>query len=162
MRGLRPSSDVRTLNDSTSSQTISHKLLQITNGCKKHKIYVVAIQEHRLKTTNSDDINYITLNAWTLARTNSSHTSNGVTLLYSKRVSKALVAIERKSDRVIAMQLDGNPKICIISAHAPTEVSTDEKAKDDFYYELESLATSLPLHTINIPAIKQFTPINPD
>ncbi len=53
---------------------------------------------------------------------------------------------------MIAMQLYGNPKICIISAYAPTEVSTDEKAKDDFYYSLESLATSLPPHTITITA----------
>jgi hypothetical protein len=83
---------------------------------------------------------------------NSSRTSHRVSLLYNKRVSKALVAIERKSGRVIAMQLDGNPKICIISAYAPTEVSTDEKAKDDFYYELESLATSLLTHTITITA----------
>jgi hypothetical protein len=80
--------NVRTLNDSTSSQTISHKLLQITNGCEKHKIDVVSIQEHRLKTTNSENINYITLDEWTLAHTNSSHTSHGVALLYNNAYLK--------------------------------------------------------------------------
>ena len=53
----------------------------------------------------------------------------------------------RKSDRIIAAHLEGNPKVCIISAYAPTETSSDE-AKNSFYDDLSEVLLSIPPHTV--------------
>ena len=146
--------NVRTLNDTTSasSQSIGHKLQQIAAGCDKYLIDIVAIQEHRLKITDGEDINFKHFDSWTLAHTNSSHTSHGVAVLFNKRIAQVLVNVERKSDRIIATHLQGNPRVCVISAYAPTECSLDEKSKDNFYDDLEGLINSIPPHTVIIIA----------
>ena len=147
--------NVRTLADTITNNTYTtHKLHQIIVGCEKHNIDIVAIQEHRLKITNGENINYLqtNLNGWTLAHTNSTHDSHGVAILYSRRLASHLASVEFKSKRIIAAHLRGNPKMCIISAYAPTESSTDNCEKETFYSDLEGLTHSVPPHTVTIVA----------
>ena len=144
--------NVRTLNDTTSesSHNIGHKLQQIAVGCDKHQIDIVALQEHRL-TTIEGDYDTQTLGGWTLAHTSSSHKCHGTAILFNERIDKFLINIERKSDRIIAAHLRGNPRMCVISAYAPTEVSKDE-SKNVFYNDLHDLISTLPPHTVIIVA----------
>ena len=142
--------NVRTLNNSTTSQvTVSHKIQQIITGCETNNISIVAIQEHRLKTTS--DINFEKYGSWTLAHTNSSHECHGVALLYDKEIGSLVTSVTRKSNRLIALHIIGNPKISIISAYAPTEIAEDA-TKDSFYEELKELLSSIPSHTVTILA----------
>lgn len=149
--------NVRTLKDTTSAsdRNIGHKLQQIAIGCDKYHIDIVALQEHRLNTSDGDDIDYQHFDGWTLAHTSSSPTSHGVAILYNKRVAKVLSSVEHKSDRIIVAHLQGNPKMCVISAYAPTEPIKDsayERMKDVFYHDLEELICSIPPHTVIILA----------
>jgi hypothetical protein len=59
--------------------------------------------------------------------------------------------MEHKSDRIIATHIDGNPKMCIISAYAPTNSSPDT-AKTAFYSDLSDLVLKIPPHTVIIMA----------
>ena len=45
------------------------------------------------------------------------------------------------------MDLQGNPKVCIISAYAPTETSSDE-AKNSLYDDLSKIMLTIPPQTI--------------
>ena len=73
--------NVRTLNNTVTSQVkVTHKIEQIIAGCEENNISLVAIQEHRLKTTN--DINSERHGTWTLAHTNSSQECHDVAILY--------------------------------------------------------------------------------
>jgi exonuclease III len=127
--------NVRTLRNTANetSANISHKLQQLIVGCNKYQLDIVSIQEHRLHTSNGDNLEYISqgLQDWTLAHTDCTTQSHGVALLYSKRISQVLINIEYKSDRIIAAHLQGNPRVCVVSAYAPTETGC-ESMKDTF------------------------------
>jgi exonuclease III len=69
-----------------------------------------------------------------------------VTILYSERIKKVVTSVDKISDRIIATHLQGNPRVCIITAYAPTETDT-EAAKDSFYIDLREFILSLKKHT---------------
>ena len=48
---------------------------------------------------------------------------------------------------VVHCRINGNPKLCIISAYAPTETSS-VAAKDKFYQDLNELILGFTPHTI--------------
>ena len=141
--------NVRTLADTTreSGRDIRHKLQQIIAGCEENKIDILAIQEHRLVT--QDSISYVNNGDWTLAHTNSSLECHGVAIIYSKRIKPLILGIEHKSDRIIAAHIEGNPRLCIISAYAPTETATTT-AKDAFYNDLHDVVHNISPHTITL------------
>jgi exonuclease III len=72
-----------------------------------------------------------------------------VAVLYSERTKKVLITVDKISDRIIATHLQGNPRVCIISAYAPTEKDTDT-AKNSFYSDLSEFVLSLKKHTVII------------
>jgi hypothetical protein len=142
--------NVRTLNDTvTPEYTVTHKIERIIAGCESNNISIVAIQEHRLKST--DPLNYVLHGDWTLVHTTSSHHNHGVAILYSKQIAPFIASMVWKSDRIIAAHLHGNPKMCVISAYAPTEGAA-EIVKDRFYEDLRELITSISSHTFIIMA----------
>ena len=109
---------MRTLNDNVCHDvTISHKIQQLINNWVTNKIDILAIQEHMQKGT--EDLTTIPHGDWTLIHTRSSHDRHGVAFLYNKRIKQYITLLERKSDRIIAAHLQGNPKVCIISAYEP-------------------------------------------
>ena len=55
------------------------------------------------------------------------------------------------STRIMAIHLKGNPKMCVISAYAPTEVALPS-VKDKFYNELKDFLLSIPPHTVVVTA----------
>ena len=81
--------------------------LQIIAGCAEHTIEIIAIQEHRLTSTNP--INYKRLGDWILAHTKSSVEYHGVSHLYYKRIVPLILADEHLSDRIIATHINGVP-----------------------------------------------------
>ena len=139
--------NVRTLADTIreTDRGIRHKLQQIIAGCEEHNIDILAIQEHRL--TSTEPINYQKLGDWTLAHSSSSVESHGVAHLYNKRIAPLILAVDHKTDRIIATHINGNPKLCIISAYAPTENSSTT-AKNNFYEDLKELILAIPPHTV--------------
>ena len=70
--------NVRTLADTTreTNRGIRNKLQRIIAGCEEQNFDIIAIQEHRL--TSSNPINYQRLVHWTLAHTTSSLEYHGV------------------------------------------------------------------------------------
>lgn len=144
--------NVRTLADTKreGGRDICHKLQQLIAGCEKHSIDFLAIQEHRLKSTDPVSFQHHD-RGWMLAHTNSSSECHGVAALYSARVAKLVYSVQHKSDRIIATHLEGNPKICIISAYAPTDCSPDA-SKTAFYNDLSDLVLSISPHTVIITA----------
>ena len=142
--------NVRTLKTSVSEGVkVSNKTDRIIAACEKYHIDIVAIQDHRLKTKDS----YATqlLGDCTMIHTNSPHKCLGIAILYNKRFAPHVKNTFKKSDRIIAIRLKGNPEISIISAYAPTEVALDEE-KDKFYEKLRDFYLSIPTHTAIILA----------
>jgi len=139
--------NVRTLADTIreTDRGIRHKLQQIIAGCEEHNIDILAIQEHRL--TSTEPINYQKLGDWTLAHSSSPVESHSVAHLYNKRIAPLTLAVDHKTDRIIATHINGNPKLCIISAYAPTETSSTT-AKNNFYEDLKELILAIPPHTV--------------
>ena len=145
--------NVRTLNDSDfgAGHTIEQKLDQLINGCTAQNIDIMCIQEHRQKSPNND-LNEVLKHGWTLAHTHvTPRTCNGVAVLYSKEIRSFVTATEQISDRIIALHLQGNPKVCVICAYAPTDCSAPE-AKDTFYHDLMNFISTIPPHTVLILA----------
>ncbi len=142
--------NVRTLNDSSFvGRRVAYKLPQIIAGCNTHGIDIMCIQEHRQHTTTELGEQHI--DGWTLTHTNSSHTSHGVAVLYSKQIEPFVTSVVYKSGRIIALHLQGNPKVCVICAYAPTNTSA-AAAKDAFYSDLADLICTIPPHTILVLA----------
>ena len=100
---------VATYNVRTPKVKVSHKIEQILTGCEMNNISIVAIQEHRLKTTS--DINLDQYGTWTLAHENSSHECHGLAILYHQQTALLVTSITKKSERLIALHLNGNPKM---------------------------------------------------
>lgn len=79
--------NVRTLNNTVCNETgepITNKIDRIIAECEKQGIDCIALQEHRL--TTSDSVGYSQHNqgsTWTLAYSNSSFLCHGVALLYN-------------------------------------------------------------------------------
>jgi exonuclease III len=156
--------NVRTLNDSTFRGDniihVHHKIQQITAGCDNHDIDLLAIQEHRLTTTS--ETNQIQLdNGWTLVHTNSYHECHGVAILFNKRLKPLVRQVKYTSDRIISVELEGNPRISIVSAYAPpnerkynepADKLRHDREKDEFYNNLVDLLSNIPPHTITILA----------
>lgn len=62
--------NVRTLNDTICRKTgelIMHKVDRIITGCEKYHIDLVAVQEHRLRTSNT--VGYKKYSSWTMIYT---------------------------------------------------------------------------------------------
>ena len=143
--------NVRTLSNTICTETgeeITNKLQRLIAGCEEQNIDIMAIQEHRLKI--ADSVGYSHFNNWTLAHTSSLNT-HGVAVLYNKRIEKRIVSITAKSERIIAVHLTGNPRLCFVSAYAPTETA-EQQVKDFFYEDLNDLVSAIPPHTITILA----------
>ena len=145
--------NVRTLNDTICIETgelITHKLDRIIADCERYDIDLIALQEHRLHTNDQIEFSYYHQHdKWTLAHTNSTSKCHGVALLYSNKIAQLNPTVTYKSERILVMHLNGNPKVCIISAYAPTETA-DDGEKDSFYADMTELLESIPPHTITI------------
>ncbi|XP_071503130.1 craniofacial development protein 2-like [Diadema antillarum] len=106
---------------------------------KKQSVEICGIQEHRQvhKTDRIDDINcykvglgyeLYTPSAW---RNTMQAVTGGVGIVIGKIAQRALIGVDRISDRLIKATFQGNPALTVIVAYAPCEyaASTD---KTDF------------------------------
>ena len=76
---------------------------------------------------------------WALTHTTSSVECHGVAHLNNKRIAPLILAVDHKSDRIIATHINCNPKLRILSTFV---------AKDKFYQDLNELLIRTPLHAI--------------
>ena len=69
----------------------------------------------------------------------------GVGFLLSDRAMKAVKSVEKVSNRIIVLNLTGNPKATIICAYSPCNTSEDEEI-EEFYDDLSETINNLPAH----------------
>ena len=136
--------NVRTLNG-------SGKQHQLTAGCNKFDIKILAIQEHRqifedqeVKYEWNDDGTWLKV----LISANKDGTG-GIGLFIERSITKSLQSVTKVCDRIIIATLDGNPQTTIVAVYAPTNAASDED-KESFYKQLYDVLTPIPVHNIVI------------
>ena len=136
--------NVRTLNG-------SGKQHQLTAGCNKFDIKILAIQEHRqifedqdVKYEWNDDGTWLKV----LISANKDGTG-GIGLFIERSITKSLQSVTKVCDRIIIATLDGNPQTTIVAVYAPTNAASDED-KESFYKQLHDVLTPIPVHNIVI------------
>ncbi|XP_071498710.1 craniofacial development protein 2-like [Diadema antillarum] len=120
---------------------------------KKQSVEICGIQEHRQvhETDRIDDINcykvglgyeLYTASAW---RNTMQAATGGVGIVIGKIAQRALIGVDRISDRLIKATFQGNPALTVIVAYAPCEyaASTD---KTDFNDNLRQAIEAVPRH----------------
>ena len=75
----------------------------------------------------------------------------GVSFAINQIASKSVIAFQPISSRLAVLSLSGTIKTHIITAHAPTEVSSDE-AKDKFYSQFQDVLDTLPRKDLAVVA----------
>ena len=116
---------------------------QLIKGCKENNLDIVAIQEHRWRTQNDNDILKNPGHDFFYASA-SKEGHGGVGILIKSELANCIVSITKVNSRIITMTLRCNPQR-IISAYDPTELAHVE-AKDSFYDELHTTISSIPVH----------------
>ena len=120
------------------------------SGIRSSKFLLVA--RNRRSTSSSykttEPINYIRLCDWTLVNIITSVQCDYVAYLYNKRIAPRVIAMERKSDRIITTHINGYQKLCIISAFAPPETFSSATKDFSFYEDLTELIFDIPPHTV--------------
>ena len=127
----------------------SSRLEELTTNAKKQSIDIISIQEHRFFHPQQD-LEYHSSNGYQLvtssALKNISNASiGGVGLLLSNRAFENLLSVDKISSRIIVAELDGNPKVTVISCYSPHN-SAPETEVDDFYNELRAIVEHVPAH----------------
>ncbi|XP_066917222.1 craniofacial development protein 2-like [Clytia hemisphaerica] len=114
------------------------KFQQLCSGGIDAGVNIAGIQEHRLHSTDpisqkwSDDKNWLFFyNSASQSRV------GGVGLLVSKNFVKCVTGSKFISDRIISVTFNGNPRLVITVAYAPTE-GADTDLKDIFYGDLNN------------------------
>ena len=128
----------------------SGKEHQLTTGCEKFMINIVAIQEHRY--IFDEDIKYTWNNDKTWLKVYASATeegNGGLGLLFDKRTANSLKQVDKINDRIIIAHLDGNPQMSVIACYAPTNLA-DEDVKESFYQQLKKAVSDIPSHNVLI------------
>ena len=132
------------------------QLYELASGCKRLKIDVVALQEHRRQTTGAEVDELEIEDGLLIFSTATRSGQGGVGLFLSKHVKQRLLWHERVSDRILAVHLNANPVVTIISAYSPTNYPGNDaeeiKVREDFYSCLETFIANLPPHNMVILA----------
>ena len=82
------------------------------------------------------------------ATNNSCYASvGGVGILISSDAYKTCISIEKISDRIVIMALNGNPLTTIINCYSPTNASSEEDVSE-FYKELTTVVSAVPAHNM--------------
>ncbi|XP_035664112.1 uncharacterized protein LOC118407702 [Branchiostoma floridae] len=71
--------------------------------------------------------------------------TGGVGIILGRTAQDLLISVERISDRIIKVQLRGNPAVTVIVAYAPTEAA-DDCSKDTYYSQLRQTVEGVAPH----------------
>ena len=116
------------------------------------KVDVLGIKEHRMLHT--EDIKYETVNGRTLItssawRNDSGAATGGVGILLISKSKKALSSVIKYNERIIIINLLGNPATAIILTYCPTNMSVGE-VSEGHYDNLKRAIESVPVHNVLI------------
>lgn len=131
----------------------SGRLFELANGCNRYGIDMMALQEHRLQTT--EQLGQIEGEDGVLIFASANKGQGGVGLFLSKQAKKRLLWHERISERIVVVHLEANPILTVIAAYSPTNCATDSeetKVREDFYSLLENTVASFPPQNVVIVA----------
>ena len=132
-------------------RTLNHGgLFQLANGCCKHNIGMVAVQEHR-QQAKEDLVHTKTPSGVFIYASATKRGTGGVGVFINKRLERFLLVSEKISDRIVAVHLEGSPITTFIAVYAPTE-SAEEADKLAFYHDLTEAVASVPPHNMLILA----------
>ena len=139
----------------TRTLTFQGRLAELTNNATMQNIDVIAVQEHRFYHPNNT-IKYHTIESYNLI-TSSSHKNSsnasigGVGFLLSPRALNNLLSVESISQRILVIELSGNPKTTIICVYSPHNSSPIDEV-EQFYETLKQTIEQIPLHNFLVIA----------
>lgn len=136
-----------------NTRTIGSKsrLHELVSAAKKQSTDIIAIQEHRIYHPHIDikheliDGYYLVTSSATKNTANA--TIGGVGFLISPIAYEHISNVEEISSRLLVLELNGNPKVTLISAYSPHN-SSDETEVDRFYNDLRSILDNVPAHNL--------------
>lgn len=126
------------------------RLMELACKFEQYEIDILALQEHRI-FHKDEEIVYkkcgksSTLITASCERNDMNAAVRGVGFLLSDRAMKAVKSVEKVSNRIIVLNLTGNPKATIICAYSPCNTSEDEEI-EEFYDDLSETINNLPAH----------------
>ena len=128
---------------------------EITVSMDEQNIEVLGIQEHRIVHDDGELIRYenisgktlITSSAWRNQTTSAAE--GGVGVLLGRLAVDALTEAKVYSERVIKIELTGNPKVTCVVTYCPTSAAK-EKEIENHYTILREATESTPKHNILI------------
>ena len=138
---------------SYNAQTLnqSHSLEELCLDAKRRNLAFTAIQEHRFchdETIKSKEITKEFTLITTSATRNSINASvGGVGFLFHNKVMNSITKVQKISNRIIKVDLDGNPATTLFSCYSPTNMSEDSDISE-FYNNLTDAIENTPLHNV--------------
>lgn len=81
---------------------------------------------------------------------NQNSTISGVGFLLSPRAYKACHTMEKYTARILVVTLAGNPETTIVCCYSPTNTLENEKEVIQFYKDLPSVVSAVPVHNFLI------------
>ena len=120
------------------------RFYQLTEGCFKHNLDMIAVQEHRwnaqeeISAFNSEHYQFLYSAA-------SERRQGGVGILVRNKLVHCIIQRKKISSRILSVTLNCNPKVTVVAAYAPTEDALSE-AKEEFYTDLSEYLLTVPSH----------------
>ena len=136
----------------------SKSIGELIASAEKHCIDVVCIQEHCIFHDDIDIKYHDMKNNWVLLASSEEKALNNSTvscvgMLLSPEACKSLNSVETNSQRIMITLFNGNPAVMVISRYISTNVS-DEKDKDQFYFDLTTATGSIPKSLFHITLVR--------
>ncbi|KFD54743.1 hypothetical protein M513_04443 [Trichuris suis] len=120
--------------------TLTGRHREIAALLKRRRIDIACPQETKWKGETSRDIG----DGYKLLYYGTQSGKNGVTVALAEHLREKITAIDRISDRLMAVRLDLDKFITrIVSAYAP-QIGSPEEEKGKFWEDLEALISSIP------------------
>ena len=116
----------------------------------KYQLDVIYLQEHRIshsETLLQENLFRHTLVTSWCTKNSINASIVGVGFLLSQKILKCCISIEKINDRIIKIDLEGNPHTSIICCYSPTNASSDQEIQS-FYDTLIIPVSNFLAHNI--------------
>ena len=127
------------------------RLEELARNFQVYGSEILGIIDHKLvhpdETIQIRSLDKCTLFTGSARRTESGGALGGVGILVSKRVEKLISDVKLHSERILQVDICGNPKVSIIVTYAP--VNGSDQA-EDFFQTLGSVTNNIPKHNMVI------------
>lgn len=123
---------------------------ELVSNLATYNVEILGIQEHRI--LHDEPVRYETILSKTLITTSATRNSagaavGGVGILLNTHAKDSLASVRPHTDRILIVNLQGNPATTIIVTYCPTNV-VDEAIIEKHYDNLRRAIDSIPAHNL--------------